>query len=343
MALRSLTLVVIALAAGWIAVPTRHACAEESIKLQKFQATDTLAPAKDELPDAQKCIDGLIWQPTTFEVTCEEVTDKQFDRFVRFPTSVPSGDRRNDRVALEWYAAHGEDGGVKKAPAMLVVHESGSAMICGKLFARGFQSHGIHAFMIQLPYYGERRTGVRRPDIANLVLTMRQAVADVRRARDAIAALPNVDTTSIGVQGTSLGGFVTTTAASLDGCFSNVFVMLAGGNLFDVVNSGQKDAAKVRQLLADKGYTDQKLRTLLGHIEPLRVAHRLNCDTTWLYVAEQDTVVPIKNARALADSARLDDSHFVRFLGSHYTAIGNFPVILEQVARITLQGNSNSK
>jgi len=48
-----------------------------------------------------------------------------------------------------------------------------------------------------------------------LLPTLQQAIADVRRARDAVVALPVVDSV-VGVQGTGLSGFVTATVAGLD-------------------------------------------------------------------------------------------------------------------------------
>ena len=97
--------------------------------------------------------------------------------------------------------------------------------------------------------------------------------------------------------------FVASTSASLDDRFASVFLLLAGGDLYDVIQSGQKDTAKVRQRLAEAGYTGQKLKDLLWPIEPTRVTHRLDPAKTWLFSATEDTIVPLKNAKLLARSA----------------------------------------
>jgi len=47
--------------------------------------------------------------------------------------------------------------------------------------------------------------------------------------------------------------------------------------------------------------------------------------------AENDSVVPIKNALVLAESAQLDEPHHVRVFGNHYTAIVHFPTILRHM------------
>lgn len=204
-------------------------------------------------------------------------------------------------------------------------------MTVGRLFARGLRLQGLHAFLLHLPYYGERRTGDKRPRDANVVTGMRQAIADVRRARDAVAALPMIDTSHIGLQGTSLGGFVSATSACLDHGYDSVFLMLAGGDLYNLIENGEKDAAKVRETLAEAGLSGEKLRLLAWTIEPTRVAHRLDPQRTWLYSASHDTVVPPKNAIALAKAAHLDKQHHIPMLANHYSGIVYLPTVLADI------------
>ena len=307
--------------------------AGESSDQQTYQARDTLASPKDDSPDAQACLDGLAWEPAEFEVQCDNESNSAplSSRLLRFPSPVASGSALNDSVSMEWYETRDADGRVSRAPAVLVVHESGSAMPVGRLFARSLCAKGIHAFLIHLPYYGARRPKEFHHDGSQVLRTMRQAIADVRRARDAIAVLPNIDTRCIGVQGTSLGGFVVATCAGLDRCFTATFIMLAGGDLYGVIANGQKDTADVRKLLAEAGYTGEKLKELVRPIEPTRLAHRLDTRTTWLYSAKNDSVVPLKNALVLAESAGLEGQHHVQVLGNHYTAIAYFPMILSHM------------
>ncbi len=131
---------------------------------------------------------------------------------------------------MEWYQAKDESGAVLNAPAAVIVHESGSGMTVGRLIAQGLRQRGLHTFMIQLPYYGVRRAG-EKPTGERVFAAMRQAIADVRRAKDAVAAIPLVDSTRISLQGTSLGGFVTATTAGLDQGYHRVVIFLAGGDL----------------------------------------------------------------------------------------------------------------
>jgi pimeloyl-ACP methyl ester carboxylesterase len=298
----------------------------------EYQAKDTLNIGKEASADAKKCLDGLKWPVEEFTVRCDK-PPKRGDYLVRFPAPIKSGDALNDLVAMEWHIARDKKMQPMKAPAIVVVHESGSNMAVGRLFAKGLQMRGFHTFMIHLPHYGERRRGRRRPTEADLFTAIRQAVADVRRARDAVSVLPFVDASHIALQGTSLGGFVSATSASLDDGYDSVFLLLAGGELFDLIQNGKRDTAKVRQELEKAGLGGEKLRELVNRIEPTRIAHRLNPKSTWLYSGKFDTVVPLKNALALARSAKLDHMHHIHMNSDHYTGIVYLPFVISHIER----------
>ena len=186
--------------------------------------------------------------------------------------------------------------------------------------------------MVELPYYGHRR-GNGLPERPDIVTIFRQGVADIRRTRDAVAVLPDIDTSNINLQGTSLGGFAAALAGSLDGAFDHTFLILAGGNLNELVQTGQRDTAKFRQRLLDLGRSEQELEALFDKIEPTRIAHRLDPKSTWLFSARDDRVVPLRFAKALAATARLDAEHHQVYPGNHYTVFLYFPKVLDQMVR----------
>jgi dienelactone hydrolase len=236
--------------------------------------------------------------------------------------------------------ARGEDGQKIAAPAVVVVHESGRNMAVGRLIARGLSSLGLHAFLLQLPGYGQR-VGPAADDPTQFLAALKQAVADVRRARDAVASLPMVQPDRIGLQGTSLGGFVTATVCGLDGGYQRKFVFLAGGNLHDVVLKGQRDAAKVRQRLQQAGLSDEQIMELARPIEPLRVAHRVDPSTTWLYSGTKDDVVPPSCCHAWATAAGLAESHHIQMPVDHYSGVTYLPKILGEIAQIMHQPSAD--
>jgi dienelactone hydrolase len=298
----------------------------------QFQARDSLDCTADSSADANQCLSGLTWQPTDFTVVLEQGSEEQKnERLVRFDSPKPQGDSINDRVAMEWHMARDQQEQPIHAPAMIVVHESGSNMAVGRLIAKGLRSHGIHTFMLQMPGYGVRRTDQNR-DVTRFLPALKQAIADVRRARDAISVLPLVDNTNIGVQGTSLGGFVTANVAGLDAGFQQYFILLAGGNLAEVIFSGQKDAAKVRQRLEQAGATREMILEHVQQIEPLRLAHRVQPQITWLYSGKYDDVVPPACSTAFAQAAKLPAEHHIELPVNHYTGIVLMPKVLAEMS-----------
>jgi hypothetical protein len=309
--------------------------------VQTFIACDSLAPGKPATSDVSGCLDGLTWTPESFEVVVERPTpaDAKHQAVLRFPSPVSTGDPLNDRVAVLWYQPPHNDAARLK-PALVVVHESGSSMPVGKLFAGLFAGQGVHAFLVQLPNYGLRKSANRRPTGDQFLLAMRQGIADVRRARDAVAALPRIDPRHISVQGISLGGFVAATSAGLDDGFDQVFIMVAGGDLLGLVQNGQREAAELRERLETAGFTGDKLRELLWAVEPTRLAGRLDARKTWLYSAEHDRVVPIANALAFKTAVGLADEHHIRLPGDHVTTLVYLPAILDHVVKTMRRGNT---
>jgi dienelactone hydrolase len=301
-----------------------------------FEAADSLSvEPPDASADAQACLAGLCWTPGRFTVRIDEPW-KEGELCVSFPSPRPLGHDANDAVAMEWYVARDTAGEPRRAPACVVVHESGRGMDVGRLIARSLNAHGIHTFLIHLPWYGRRQPETGKPTMEMILPALTQGLADVRRARDAVASLPVVDAGRIAVQGTSLGGFVTATAAGLDRGFDRTFILLAGGDLAGIVKHGRKDAAEFREELAAAGMTEERIAEVLGAIEPLRVAHRLAPDRTWLYSGLFDEVVPQQHSQRLAEAAGLADDHHLRLHATHYSGMIYLPVVLAQInAHIT--------
>ena len=109
--------------------------------------------------------------------------------------------------------------------------------------------------------------------------------------------------------------------------------MLAGGRLYELLQNGKKDAARVREQLAAAGISGARLKSLAWQIEPTRLAHRVDPQSTWLFSGTFDTVVPPENASALANAASLDETHHVRLPANHYSGIIYLPIVLDQHPR----------
>ncbi len=306
--------------------------------IRTFDAKDTFVMPRDANAATQKALNELSWKPSNFEVTCEAAAEAnvdkrdpmlaEYDALVRFPSPFANGDKLNDTVVMEWFAARDKEGQAIKAPAMVVLHILDSRMTVARIFARAFAKEGIHAFVMHMPHYGRRRAPGIKPTPTLLTEGVRQAVADARRARDAIAALPNIDAGRIGIQGTSLGGFICTAAGSLDDCFTPVLPTLAGADLPELFKNGKNEVAKIREQARKMGLTDEAFTAMIQQVDPLLLAHRMNPKRTFLFNAEHDEVIPAANAKALAKAAKIPADQHVWMVGGHVSCIVHLPAVI---------------
>ncbi len=334
--LRSISLIVVLIANSTIVAAEEIAAPATVAVLPAvgtiFHSSDSLQCDVDSSEDARECLQGLRWTPSDFEVRCEAAEAERGDMLIRFNSPIDTGSPENDNVSMEWYVARDKMRRPIAARAVVIVHESGRGMTVGRVFARGLNAQGLHTFLIHLPGYGNRKSE-KSGRVEFILPGMKQAIADVRRARDAIVSLPLVQSDVVGVQGTSLGGFVTSTVAGLDRGYERVFVLLAGGDLSAVVQSGNRDAAKIRAQLEAIGVTGKMITALSRPIEPLRLAHRIDGDHLWLYSGKYDDVVPPSSSIALAKAARLPEGHHVEMLADHYSGVVYLPMVIQEIYR----------
>jgi hypothetical protein len=310
-----------------------------------LRATDTVAAPTGGSTDAAAMLRDLLWDSRAgraFDVTCRATDEgSPADAAVAFPSPKPVGHAASDTVHLDWHAARdGRPGDLRPgAPAMLVLDILQGNNLVANFVARSFARHGVHGFVMHMPFTGPRRAPGEAYDWNWFLPSLRQAIADARRARDVIAALPRVDAARVGVQGTSLGGFVATVAAAIDDAFAPAVIALAGGDVYRILSEGRADAARVRGRLRGVGFTDRKLKDELWRSEPLRVAHRLNRRKTGLLTARHDQVVPPRFSKQLADTVCLARPHHRTFAGCHYTCLVSAPWILGAMLQATASPN----
>lgn len=310
--------------------------AADDATIKRFAARDSLAvdaiPATGE--DEADALAGLEWEPRPFDVTAMTAPPDRCDAFVFFPSPKPSGDKVVDRVAMEWYAARDAAGQPKRAPAVLLVHTLHPDMPMERAVARLLAGRGAHVFLVQMPGYGLR---VAAEEFGSGVVALErgaQAVADVRRAKDAIRVLPNVADDPVALVGVSLGGFAAATAGALDRAFDPVMLFISGGDGYRVLQEGAVDARYLRDAMAAAGYRGERLRDLLWPSEPLRVAHRLDPDRTWLVLAKHDQVIPAWSSDALAQRIGIRPTlrHHLQWTADHYTFALWLPSVADLIA-----------
>ncbi len=298
----------------------------------RYEARDSLAIEGDDSAAAARVLEHIAWEPAAFDV---RVGPGRWgaDAVVSFASARPVADVVGDRVLLLWYAARDEAGAIIDAPAAVVVHTVHPQMIVGRMIAAGLSRERVHGFVLVLPGF-DVRAQPGRAEAVTLLERAGQAVADVRRARDAVAALPHVQPGAIALQGTSLGGFVAATAAALDDAFDPVLLALSGVHLRRVLEDGRADAAVLRLTLARHGYVGEALDELLASVEPAAVMHRLSAQRTWLFSARHDQVVPPAATAALAEALGLGEDRHEVFDANHYSAVLHLPRLIRRMAGI---------
>ena len=107
--------------------------------------------------------------------------------------------------------------------------------------------------------------------------------------------------------------------------------MLAVGYLQTVIEQGGRDSAALREKLKAAGIEGEKLRELTQVIEPMRLARRIDPQTTWLYSGEFDDVVPPACSRALAAAAQLPAGHHIVLPVDHYSGVFLLPKIILEI------------
>jgi hypothetical protein len=302
---------------------------------QTLQITDSIPTADIIDPLAGPVLNNLLWNHLTFDAECR-AHDTDGILSIQFRSPLPLGIEKSDDVVLDWHLARDATGRSIAGPAVVVLDILNGGNLVAGYIAKTLAKSGIHGFVLHMPLTSQRSLADGKIDWAAFLPALRQAAGDARRARDVIAALPLV-TGPIGIQGTSLGGFVATLAASIDNAFDPVVLALTGGDVFGVLTTGKMDAARVRQRLLSVGYDDTKLREWLWQIEPLRVAHRLDPNRTWLFSARFDQVVRKIYGQQLASTIGLGWHHHRQFAGCHYTCILGAPRFLSELVRAIRQ------
>lgn len=242
---------------------------------------------------------------------------------VRFHSSLPSGHPANDEAILRVFVPKL---GAGPYPCVLLLHYWGATDLrMERDLAGELNRRGIAAVAVVLPYHlGRTPPGTRsgelaiRPDVGALTATMRQCIADVRRAADWVATRPEFRSGPLGIGGTSLGAIVGSLAFAVDERFLFSSSMLGGVDLAGILWTSSRVTA-ARDALRRQGITESILRDRLQPIEPLTYLKPLAArpgSRSYVIAARFDHVVRPEFAQKLidrlggAEALWLDTGHY---------------------------------
>lgn len=260
------------------------------------QATFRPTRAEADVPAAFRMEGGAF----PFEIQALRTTTHYTVEAVRFPSPMVTPDEVNNTVHAEYFRPSGPGKG--KRPAVVVLHILGADFALSRYLAARLADRGVAALFVKLPYYGERRpAGDKRflsGDVERSIASMRQGVLDVRRAAAWLADRAEVDPARVGVTGISLGGIMSSLAASVDPAIHDAALLLAGGELHEVLWA-MPEGAKYRKAWTDSGRTKDDLRALVAPYDPVTYAARLKGKRVMMLAGNVDEVVLPSSARAL--------------------------------------------
>ena len=292
-------------------------------------------------PAEAEALRAVGFAPEAFAVRVEDAGPGSRPRAeLFFPAPEPAAGR-GDRAApvrVCWWEA--VDPADAPRPAVLIVHSLAPGQPLARGLASAVAAAGVDAFVVDLPGFGARPALPGRSPGAEAVLSGAGGVADVRRALDAVAALPRIDGERVVIAGISLGSFAASTVAGLDGRPAALVSFLGGASAFEGLRDGAKDAAFLRDELLRGGQTLASLEALLRPIEPAAVAGRLDPARVWVASATADQVIPPANTEAFVRAVGgvgLAEDHWIRRPGNHYTAAFALPGVADLLVKLAAE------
>lgn len=253
---------------------------------------------------------------------------------VRFPSPLRSGMPKNDVVHGRYFQPAGDG----PFPGCVLLHELDGQFWLVHMVADLLARRGVATLAIAMPYYGDRRDPESHRRMVSLdprrtVDSVHQAVYDVRRSASWLSARPEVADDRMGLAGISLGGFVAGVAAAAEPKFSHVAIILAGGNVTDLVWDHDNHVAGVfRDQWTKAGGNRESLRRVMEPVEPTTHAHLLKDREVLMIAATKDEIVPRAATMSLYQS--LDERPELVWLeAGHITAAFYFRQEIDRLGR----------
>ena len=235
-----------------------------------------------------------------------------------FPSPINTREEANNTVHCEYFRPLAPG----KHPGVIVLHILGGDFELSRLFCRALAYRGTAALFVKMPYYGERRSPGSKTRMVSIdphetVRGMTQAVLDIRRAAAWLAAQQEIDRDQLGIMGISLGGITSALAAEAEPRLTKVCLLLAGGDMGQIVWES-KHLAGLRKNWTAAGGTQQSLVELMKAVDPVTYAGNVKGRRVLMLNALHDEIIP----RACTESLwrALGQPEIVWWDAGHHTA-----------------------
>jgi len=292
-------------------------------------------PAETLTVPAAQSFDG---QPFTYRLQLQSEQPRHRRYAVSYPSPLKTPLESNNTVPAEYYVPANLQPTDPRRPAVIVLHILNGNYELERMLCTVLAENGVPALMFKLPYYGERGGPLGRGQLLNdlglFTQCLEQALLDVRRTADVLAARPEVDPGRLGVSGISLGAIIAAAACGNEPRLQRAEFILGGGQLKQILESARE--ARGLKATLDRLTPEQRARVdaALARVEPLAHAaalRRLAAQGRLLMVnAAEDEVIPADCTKALAAAAGFTDGVVWLPGMGHYTAMAALPEIIDR-------------
>lgn len=289
--------------------------ADQQVTPQTGEVHYLPAPGDDELP----AFFQLAEHRFDFQQRRLASSARQIEVFeVTFPSPVATEQSANNTVHCEYFRPEGDG----EYPGVVALHILGGDFDLSRLFCRHMAHHGVAALFLKMPYYGPRATATRRRMITldphETVEGMQQAVLDIRRAAAWLGSREEVDEHQLGVFGISLGGITAALAATVEPRFGKACLMLAGGDVGELIYK-RPETRGARDAWLAAGGTLESLVELLRSVDPVTYGSRMRGRQVLMLNASRDEIIPRASTESLWRA--LGEPEIRWWDAGHYSAI----------------------
>jgi hypothetical protein len=264
-------------------------------------------------------------------------SEKLYDiRRVALPISVVRKST-SPAIGFDYYLPHAGE----KFPVIIILAISGGGYALEQNFASYFAELGYAAIVVDREHELDQDAGGGR----GVDLAMRQGVITNRQIVDWIETRKELDTSRIGVLGTSTGAIKGAMLAATESRISASVLLLVGGDLPHILMHSDlpKIVKKREQYLSDSTLSQAELEALLRQnvsLDPLRLAPFIDPSKVMLVLAGLDTTVPFSTGWQLRGA--MGEPQTVVLFGNHYTAL-LYLLSVREFAREFFESNLSPK
>jgi cephalosporin-C deacetylase-like acetyl esterase len=218
-----------------------------------------------------------------------------------FPSPVQSPIPENNTVHAELFLPNSASA-TNKVPAVIVLDILDGAAVVARGEAVWLAQHDVACLFVHMAHYGPRRppgSKVRllSPNIDQTMAAVKQSVLDCRCATSWLCSRPDIDSSRLGLVGTSLGSLVGANVAGAEPRLKNVCLLLPCGGLVDALYDHPK-AKPYMDVISFLGGKNA-LKRMIAPADPITYAEQLKNRNVLILAASRDDVLPPSGAKAL--------------------------------------------